>query len=327
MSTTTNYFSQSQNPQNVKPSSEQQTGYVQQAADLFSSATATVSSYLPTGLTNATATVAQNVQPDPAKQYRNKQLHVGGVGDLGTDSVEDVARLPEERQHPDPFSMTDITGVVGHPGSAGGVGDLGTPSTTDGVSLPEERANPDPFLSQNKTDSYGVGGHPGFPGGVGDLGATTTEGVAVLEERGRHAGRDYGHTGANDDLDHGLGMPHTRSADPASQKADETMDDIPTDSSPMRSIDSEVHGSDQQTMASAERTSADKTSGEYQSPKEANYPTGKPSLMDKVKGTAIIAKAKLGTTDQEKLHQGQMLKETGKKINLEEEARKAGNTV
>lgn len=336
MSTTQNYYSQQQqNPQNVKPGSEQP-GYVQQAADLLSNATATVASYIPAGVSNAAAGVAQKVQPDPTKQYRNKMPHVGGVGDLGTDSTEDVTLLPEERIHPDRTTMTGITRIGGHPGSPGGVGDLGTEGTTDVVRLPEEREHPDPFSSsaadgmQGTLGTYGgVGGHPGARGGVGDLGTTDTEGVAMLPEEqsatsaaglGGHGGRHHditkdgsagGHTGGNYDVDHGLGMPHARSMKPSNDTTERSREDST--------------GRDAQTGAGA--TERRGSSGECQSPKEAGYPTGKPSLMDKVKGTAMATAAKIGHKNEDKLHQAQMLKETGKMVNPEEEARRAGTNV
>jgi len=336
MSTTQNYYSQQQqNPQNVKPSSEQP-GYIQQAADLLSSATATVASYIPESVSNAAAGVAQKVQPDTTRQYRNKMPHVGGVGDLGTDSTENVALLPEERMHPDRTIMTGVTGVGGHPGEPGGVGDLGTDSTADVVRLPEEREHPDSVTSraadttQGSLGTYGgVGGHPGAQGGVGDLGTADTEGVAVLPEvqfatsnagLGGHVGRHYditkdgstgGHTGANYDLDHGLGMAHTRSTKPSNDSTEPSRDD--------------PEEKDTQTDTGA--TERRGSSGEYQPPKEAGYPTGKPSLMDKVKGTAMATAAKIGHKNEDKLRQAQMLKETGKKVNPEEEARRAGTNV
>jgi len=397
MSTTSNTYSSTQNTQPNK----QESGYVEQAANALSSAAATVSSYLPTNVTNAMSGLGQTT--DPATAYRNKQPHVGGVGDLGTQSTQDVARLPEERQHPDPYTTSGTTadigaanpaftdpsgvqsqynhrvegetfpsgtsgvgapttqtamtgmaggfgtaayGVGGHAGQPGGVGDLGTNSTSDVAKLPEERANPDPLAaapgvaSTTTTGSqamrFGVGGHPGYPGGVGDLGTQSTQSVALLpEERahpdpyseskqsatdkvktvvadglGGHGGRHHditkdgsagGHTGANYDVDHGLGMPHTRSTAPTSTT----------------NATEDSHSSSH----SQDRT---ESGGSIPSPKEAGYPTGKPSLMDKVKGTAIVAKGKM-SKDEEKIHEGQMLKETGKKVNPEEEARRVGS--
>jgi len=401
MSTTSNTYSSTQNTQPNK----QESGYVEQAANALSSAAATVSSYLPTNVTNAVSGLAQST--DPTTAYHNKQPHVGGVGDLGTQSTQDVARLPEERQNPDPYSTSGTTanigaanpaftnpsgvqsqynnrvegetfpsgtsgvgaptsqtamtgmaggfgtaayGVGGHSGQPGGVGDLGTNSTSDVAKLPEERANPDPLAAapgaastttgSSQAMRFGVGGHPGYPGGVGDLGTQSTQSVALLpEERahpdpyseskqsttqkvktvvndglGGHAGRHHditkdgstgGHTGANYDLDHGLGMPHTRSTVPTSESTTNATED--------------AH---QPPSHSQDRTESDQ--GSVPSPKEAGYPTGKPSLMDKMKGTAIVAKGKM-SKDEEKIHAGQMLKETGKKVNPEEEARRGGS--
>jgi len=406
MSTTSNTYS---SPPNTQPN-KGEPGYVEQAGNALSSAAATISSYLPTNVTNAVSGLGQT---DTTTAYRNQQPHVGGVGDLGTTSTQDVARLPEERQNPEPLSgtkpsadiaasnpafnspsgiqsqynnrvegetfpsgtsgvgaptsntaMTGMTGgfgtaaygVSGHAGQPGGVGDMGTSSSADVAMLPEERVNPDPMASApgatgmtgttgSTSMRYGVGGHPGEPGGVGDLGTQSTADVAVLpEERahpdpfsesstteqgsktqkvksvvtdglGGHDGRHHditkdgstgGHTGANYDVDHGLGLPHTRSTAPKSG----------TTSSP--STANATEGSRQQSRAEDDNE-------DVPSPKEAGYPTGKPKFMDKVKGQAIALQGKM-SKDSEKIHEGQMLKETGKKVNPEEEARRSGTT-
>lgn len=356
MSTTSNK-QEFQDPQFAKPAS-QEPGYVEQASNLLSSAVATASAYLPTGVTHAVTGYT-----DTSKRALGSALGVGGhpgihggVGDLGTQSTDDVVRLPEERQHPDPLSErssfaattgTGISGVGGHPGHPGGVGDLGTSSTADVALLPEEKANPNPLAHTTSmgsgsatAGSFGVGGHPGSHGGVGDLGTRSDANVAVLpHERhqsnttsstratedaaiaagglGGHEGRHHdiakegstgGYSGANYDVDHGLGMPHTRSMAPNTSNDDST-------STPVQS-----HHKDH--SSSIDRHESEDT--EVLSPKEAGYPTGKPKMMDKVKGSILVAKAK-ASKDEEKIHQATMLKETGKMVNPEEEARRAGS--
>ncbi|KAG8863993.1 hypothetical protein FRB96_006866 [Tulasnella sp. 330] len=303
-STNVNYNNESTlNPQFPKPAS-QEPGYVEQATGLLSSVAATASAYLPTSVTNA----------------------VSGMTGTGT---------------------TTTSGVGGHPGEHGGVGDLGTMSTDDVARLPEERPNPDPLFnasSMGQTGSYGVGGHPGIHGGVGDLGTRSEADVAVLpDERittgtpntqatedaamlagglGGHDGRHHdvtkegstgGHSGASYDVDHGLGMPHTRSMAPKSS----TNDDTDTMTPPQSTQQQDDGGVDRRQSEDVE----------VPSPKEAGYPTGKPNMMDKIKGTIMVAKAKAGSKDEEKIRQGTMLKETGKLVNPEEDARRAGESL
>jgi len=351
-STNVNYNNESTlNPQFAKPAS-QEPGYVEQATGLLSSVAATASSYLPTSVTNAVSGMTGTGTTTTTGVGGHSGEH-GGVGDLGTMSTDDVARLPEERQNPDPLGTgvatgTGISGVGGHLGQPGGVGDLGTTSTADVALLPEERANPDPLSntsSMGQTGSYGVGGHPGVHGGVGDLGTRSEADVAVLpDERittgtpstqatedaamlagglGGHDGRHHditkegstgGHSGASYDVDHGLGMPHTRSMAPKASTNDNTDTMTPAQSMQQPQDDAGVD----------RRQSED---ADVPSPKEAGYPTGKPKMMDKIKGSIMVAKAKAGSKDEEKIHQGTMLKETGKLVNPEEDARRAGESL
>ncbi|KAG8894511.1 hypothetical protein FRC00_008856 [Tulasnella sp. 408] len=89
-------------------------------------------------------TLVPPANPDPLnppeRQFRNRQLHVGGVGDLGTRSEVDVVRLPEERANPEPYSPTsknlkDTT--IGHTATDAknkvvGAIDTNTPTTSAG---------------------------------------------------------------------------------------------------------------------------------------------------------------------------------------------------
>ncbi|KAG8986906.1 hypothetical protein FRB94_002391 [Tulasnella sp. JGI-2019a] len=353
MSTTSNR-QEFQDPRFAKPAA-QQPGYVEQASNLLSSVATTASAYLPTNVTNAVAGVA-----GPGNTITGVGGHPGvhgGVGDLGTQSTDDVVRLPEERQHPDPLGSsfsattgTGISGVGGHPGHPGGVGDLGTTSTADVAVLPEERVNPNPLANTTSMGSamagtFGVAGHPGSHGGVGDLGTSSDTNVAVLPHEhsqsnttgptraedaamaagglGGHDGRHHditkegstgGRTGANYDLDHSLGMPHTRSMAPNNTNGDD-----PT-STTAQSHREESHQEDHGGV-DRQGSSGD---ADVPSPKEAGFPTGKPKMMDKIKGSIMVATAKVGGgKDDEKIHQGKMLKETGKLVNPEEEARRA----
>ncbi|KAG8878391.1 hypothetical protein FRB98_006127 [Tulasnella sp. 332] len=332
-STNVNYNNESTlNPQFPKPAS-QEPGYVEQATGLLSSVAATASAYLPTSVTNAVSGMTGTGTTTTSGVGGHPGEH-GGVGDLGTMSTDDVARLPEERQNPDPLgvgvtSATGISGVSGHLGQPGGV------------------ANPGPLFnasSMGQTGSYGVGGHPGIHGGVGDLGTRSEADVAVLpDERittgtpntqatedaamlagglGGHDGRHHdvtkegstgGYSGASYDVDHGLGMPHTRSMAPKSS----TNDDTDTMTPPQSTQQQDDGGVDRRQSEDVE----------VPSPKEAGYPTGKPNMMDKIKGTIMVAKAKAGSKDEEKIRQGTMLKETGKLVNPEEDARRAGESL
>ncbi|KAG9044215.1 hypothetical protein FS837_008610 [Tulasnella sp. UAMH 9824] len=178
---TTNAFNNQ--PQDATTGKQQQPGYLEQVFNLASKA---ASAAITTAPNTSNSTAAGPT--DTTTNYHNQQPHVGGVGDMGTKSDADVARLPEERANPNPFSsggtseslenpnITNPTNIqqrlnardppnpypegnagVGHSSDkqfrnqqdhVGGVGDLGTKSDADVVRLPEERANPDPLASR-----------------------------------------------------------------------------------------------------------------------------------------------------------------------------------
>lgn len=151
-----------------------------------------------------------------------------------------------------------------------------------------------------------------------DIGRDNEDSIVSPGGLGGHDGRHHditkegstgGHTGANYDVDHGLGMPHTRSSmGPSSTN--------PNDTYPTQSATAQSH-----TSSTANESREEYGDKDVPSPKEAGYPTGKPSVMDKAKAAVLMKTAK---GDEEKIRQATMLKETGKKINPEEEARRAG---
>lgn len=184
-------------------------------------------------------------------------------------------------------------------------------------------------------------------GTTGTPSTQATEDAAIAAGGlGGHDGRHHditkkgstgGHTGASYDVDHGLGMPHTRSMAPTdSGTSDSTTN---TNVTPAQSHQQD-HGSrypvtggggNVEYSPNDEVKNIDRHEGEdpnVPSPKDAGYPTGKPKMMDKVKGSIMVAKAKAGAVnDEQKIHEGMMLKETGKKVNPEEEARRAGDNL
>jgi len=202
MSTTTNTYINSNQTQKVKPASEEP-DFTEQASNFLTSATAAVSSYLPASVSNAVAGVTGATTTDSTTAYRNRQPHVGGVGDLGTQEEQDVVRVPEERQNPDPLSGNTTTANIGTPNPAfneptgiqeqnnnRGPGEI-VPQSNSGVSAGitgVQQTNMTGMTATSGMGITGVGGHPGQPGGVGDLGTPSTSDVAVLPEERETSG-------------------------------------------------------------------------------------------------------------------------------------------
>ncbi|KAG8902244.1 hypothetical protein FRB99_004702 [Tulasnella sp. 403] len=109
------------------------------------------------------------------KDYRNHLPHVGGVGDLGTNSEADVVRLPEEKGNPDPFADQAPTSTL-------------AVAPTSSVA-PTSQA-PSSTTPPGQQKSWDHRGHAG----------TATDAT--------QPGHSGGVTGSNHDVDHGLGMPH-----------------------------------------------------------------------------------------------------------------------
>jgi len=212
---------------------------------------------------------------------------VDGVNDLGTASTNDVVRLPEERTNPEPLAAQPATGNQTQQSKTSKLADTVKDKMPGTTSNQQQTSRP----SGNTTtsDSYE---HP-----VGLGGRTGTHHDMT------HPSHTGGTTGANYDVDHGLGLPHTRTS--------------PRTEQPSLSDDSRQASAVPSDQAMKESVP---------SPKEAGYPTGKPSAMDKIKGTMLEKKGKMFHHEEE-IKQGQMLKETGQRVNVEEEIRRGEKDV
>ncbi|KAG8898716.1 hypothetical protein FRC01_010792 [Tulasnella sp. 417] len=129
------------------------------------------------------------------KQFRNQQDHVGGVGDLGTKSDADVARLPEERANPDPLAS--------RPGDSNPFKDTTTGAATGfaashDVDRDRDRHDRD-AMDINRPQSHGWKPE--------QKSWDTGNVVGTMHDPTKH-GHSGGVTGSNLDTDHGLGMPH-----------------------------------------------------------------------------------------------------------------------
>jgi len=345
MSTTSNTYNTDATT-GSKAAAVGQPGYLQQAyegaASLATTAATTVSNALnSSGVTGTTA--------DSTTQFRNQQPHVGGVGDLGTSSDADVARLPEERANPEPFTGRGAADIS-----------ASNPAVSDPVNIQSRLNAREPPVPYPETGS-GVGApaethfrnNQPHIGGVGDLGtrsdndvarlpeeranpnplaaapggtstSTTTkakEGVSAVKDSMKgtvhdvtQPGHSGGNTGSNHDTDHGLGMPHRESRELGGRDAAAigTQNTTSGSANPGGAMDMGPGSyKDRQTqdVDSVPKPNASHSMDTDSSPTDSKGPT----KMDKIKGSLLIAKGKL-THGQEEIEQGKNLKTMGKHV-------------
>ncbi|KAG8894124.1 hypothetical protein FRC01_013154, partial [Tulasnella sp. 417] len=123
--------------------------------------------------------------------------HVGGVGDLGTKSDADVARLPEERANPDPLAS--------RPGDTNPFRDTTTGAATGFAASNDVDRDRD--RDRHATDAMDINRPHSHGWKPEQKSWDTANVVGTMHDPTKH-GHSGGVTGSNVDTDHGLGMPH-----------------------------------------------------------------------------------------------------------------------
>jgi len=221
------------------------------------------------------------------------------VGDLGTDSASDVARLPEERANPDPLAS--------YPGGSTGI----AAGTTAGIVAATED---DDHWRHHKSYNQAIGdpAHVGHSGGITGsnhdvdhgLGASHREGVN--ETGGRDAGavarKDEGTSSAYDD---GRRFAQRDTENQYGQQpTGNTLGDKYSEERQFTERDTQGQSTDRSTDQELPGDNTDQTTG--------------PSKLDQLKGRYHMAKGKI-MRDPEEIEQGKRLKETGKYVDIEQE--------